>query len=459
MPSTDHIHRASRLVAERTDLKDVFRATERLRQLSVQVVIDPACAGAAAFESAVLTIVNAGHRTLLGGVYVVAPPISPMVSPLGKGRSLAEAVVAFGGAVVQQPAPDVPTIFVGYSPCFPTSAVSVRLELCGWTAVVSRTDNPAVFGPSDALPIAGVLGGAIALSEVFSHAMGLHFDACQRQIGFSLWNPDPAYDWRRASEEPVVRELPGSLWMVGLGHLGQGYLWALSTLQYVAAKEVEVWLQDDDRIGKETISTGLLAFDSDIGQMKTRVAAAHLEQLGFRTRIVERRLTRSNALDSDAPTLLLAAVDSSFSRIGIMEACHASDAIRSIIDVGLGAQSGDFDQMTLHGSPFSETDMTRLLEGKRREEQRADSHSGTAMLEEIATASALDACGLVRLANTAVGVPFVGAAAGAIVIAEILRRLANRPPTRAFSFDLRNPGLRLPSAVHSSRDRNFTFAN
>jgi hypothetical protein len=457
MGSPDHIHRASRLVAERTDEKDVFRAAEQLRRLAVQVVIDPSCIASAAFESAILTIVNAGHRTLLGGVQVVAPPNSTTVSRLGMGRTLAEAVVAFGGTVVDRPAPGVPTIVVGFSRSVPLAPASVRLELCRWTAAVSPADGPAVFSANDALPLAGVLGGAIALSEVFDHAIGLHNDACQRQIGLSLWNPDPAYDWRNASEEPTVRALPDSLWLIGLGHLGQGYLWALSTLQYNTPEDVEIWLQDDDRVGTETISTGLLSFEGDIGQMKTRAVATRLEQVGFCTRIIERRLTRGNARGGDTPTLILAGVDSSSSRIEIVEAFRSADPAPSIIDVGLGAQTNDFDQLTLHASPFGDADLNRLHEAQRREAQRAVALARTAVLEQIAAASSLDACGLIRLASIAVGVPYVGAAAGAIVVAEILRRLANSAPTRAFSFDLRNPDLRLAPAVHSSPDHHITF--
>ena len=49
----------------------------------------------------------------------------------------------------------------------------------------------------------------------------------RRVIGFSLFGGAPGeahHDWRSATS------LPGEAWLIGLGNLGQAYLWALSLL-------------------------------------------------------------------------------------------------------------------------------------------------------------------------------------------------------------------------------------
>ena len=55
--------------------------------------------------------------------------------------------------------------------------------------------------------------------------------AGRRSLGLSLWNP--ATYWLDADDsEPLVINLPSRLWIIGLGNLGQAFLWALALLPY-----------------------------------------------------------------------------------------------------------------------------------------------------------------------------------------------------------------------------------
>jgi len=455
----EHLHRANRLIAELAGDRDIFRASERLRRLAVQVILDPACSGSPALEAALLTIVNAGHRTLLGGVYVVSPPRSATRTLMGMRMELPSAIRALGGQVINAPLEGVPIIAVGGGVPAMRSNVGVRVEVDGWAAGVTPIRESPLPGAPPALPLAGIFGGAIAVSEIFSAALALHPEACERQIGFSLWEPDPSRDWRICSPGPVVRALPSSMWLIGIGHLGQAYLWALSSLPYDVPGDVEIWLQDDDRIGGESKSTGLLVGNEDLGKMKTRVAASRMESAGFRTRIVERRLAGTCSVGEDAPRLILGGVDSPASRLAIAEAVRSDASPRVVIDVGLGAEPTDFDQLVVHSSPLTPHDEQRLRDADGRVRERAQKVAESTVFGAIAEASGLDRCGMFRLAEIAVGVPYVGAAAGAIAVAEILRRLAGARPVKGLSVDLRNLGFGLAPLHHDMLTSRIPFTD
>lgn len=456
----DHIHRASRLISELRGERNIFRATDHLRRLAVQVVLDPNCGQLPAMEAALLTVVNAGSRTMLGGVYVVNPPCSPTLTPLGLGLSLRDAIESLGGIVRSEAMSDLPVIAIGNNADYRTSKRGVRVEVAGWTGAVVPVGAPPVLRFADSLPIAGVLAGALAVSEVFAAVMELHPEACERSIGLSLWEVGAGCDWRKGDNGPPLRALPNRLWIIGLGHLGQAYLWALSSLSFRTPEDVEVWLQDDDRIGPESKSTGLLVQDGDTGQMKTRVAAARLERIGFRTRIIERRVTAACRVSGDdVPPIVLAGVDSPLSRIAITQALTGGGSPPAIIDLGLGVDPTDFDQIAIHSSPFSDADLDRLRGADTRGRERANRIAETFVFGEIAKASSLDTCGIVRLADIAVGVPYVGAAAGAIAIGEVLRRLAGAPAVRINSFNLRQLDLRVSPAFHHSHQQGMGFTH
>ena len=70
--------------------------------------------------------------------------------------------------------------------------------------------------------------------------------ACRRAIGLNLWRP--AQDWRSAEFGPTLDRLPSSAWIVGMGNLGQAYLWTLGFLPY-GDFAPEIILQDFDITG------------------------------------------------------------------------------------------------------------------------------------------------------------------------------------------------------------------
>jgi hypothetical protein len=58
-----------------------------------------------------------------------------------------------------------------------------------------------------ALPIAGILAGALAVAEVFQQLRGSNAAAGRREVGLSLWRPE--IDWRnQAAIGPAIKRLP-----------------------------------------------------------------------------------------------------------------------------------------------------------------------------------------------------------------------------------------------------------
>jgi hypothetical protein len=303
-----------------------------------------------------------------------------------------------------------------------------------------------------------VFGGALALSEVFAFVLQLHDDAGRRQTGLSLWDLDPTANLRDAAIGPDVKYWPSKLWLIGLGHLGQAFLWSLASLAFPKPGDVEIMLQDWDVVGEENHSTGLLIEVPSIGQQKTRVADQWLAVRGFRTRLVERQFASGWAIQPDDPSVLLVGVDSGTVRAEIARATATALTGLTHIDVGLGPTSSDFDDIILHAAPFR----TSVTEGwdtaVARMAAKTDAAVASEALRAVGDANGLDTCGMVRFAQISTGVPYVGAAAAAIAVAEILRRLSGAAPLSTVSARLRDltRGLTPRIAITATAPVEFT---
>ena len=102
-------------------------------------------------------------------------------------------------------------------------------------------------------PLAGIAVAAIAVGELFADFAGINITATRRVLAMSLWRPDLPFEHPDAVGMQLA-ELPLSLGVFGLGHLGQAYLWALGVLPYRDPAEVGLVLQDIDIITKSWVS-------------------------------------------------------------------------------------------------------------------------------------------------------------------------------------------------------------
>ena len=134
-----------------------------------------------------------------------------------------------------------------------------------------------------------------------------------RAIG-ALWRLHRQGRYLRTGEgqkAPRFREafLPGALWLIGLGNLGQAYLWALSGLPFADPGSVSLVLQDKDTVSEENWATSVLVKAETYGALKTKVAEDWASAKGFRVRRIDRWLTARDRVEDDDPRLALSGVD------------------------------------------------------------------------------------------------------------------------------------------------------
>jgi hypothetical protein len=375
--------------------------------------------GSIAHQATVLTIVNSAVRAFRGGVEVVLARDCDLATGWYRGETLSSAVVALGGRIVGNLSSDHPTLCVGDPACAPKGAVVLRAVVSGWrAAVIEGSASPVDEG--GAVVLAGVAAGGIAVAEAFEWRRGSNLFAGRRSNGVSLWRPDLPWQTGEATGPSDVTYAPNGWWLVGLGHLGQGYLWSIGMLPYADPSAVHLLLQDDDHITVANESTGLLLSPGSATDLtrtlKTRHLAALLEERGFQTTITERRLAPGDGPRGDEPALALIGVDNPDTR----RALSSTKGFELIVDAGLGGGASEYLDMSIHAFPASRVS-TEIRSWQGAAETRAAAVGQPAYADRIARTR--DECGTVEIAGRAVAASFVGATAGALVVTEAVRAL------------------------------------
>ncbi|MEJ2436280.1 MAG: hypothetical protein P8Y53_25210, partial [Pseudolabrys sp.] len=263
----------------------------------------------------------------------------------------------------------------------------------------------------------------------FLYVQGQMPVAGRRSVGFSLWQP-ARKDWLAPDgDAPALRYLPSNLWLIGLGHLGQAYLWALGLLPFPDPTGASLILQDTDRITPSTWSTSILTDTAMAGAMKTRAMASWAEQRGFATRIHERLFDASFARRDDEPAIAFCGIDNALGRRALDRV-----GLAFVVEAGLGRGHRDFRTVRLHTLPGSRPASEIWKSGGDGEDV-----SGRAAYQRMLKEGTLDACGITLLAGKAVGAPFVGAVAASFAVAEVLRLLHGGPLHHLIDLDLQSP--------------------
>jgi hypothetical protein len=429
----DHLHRTVKIEIDEGRASSVEEAMELVASYVLQVQIGEGVERSPAAEATLLTILNTGHRAFLGGVKVWAEDDPVLNSTWAEGRTLSEAVTAFGGELVSKLEGEHPTLVIG-EPASPLmGSIILYATYAGWSGGV--VEHPTDCLSSDhEFALAGVLAGALGVSEAFQHIRG-NQEAGRRSVGLSLWSPE--LDWRAPEAEgPLCKFLPSELWLLGLGHLGQAYCWGLGFLPYVNPTDVMLYLLDYDIVVKANESTGLLVEQGVLGKTKARVVAERMEKLGFQTRISERAFDKHTQRTAEEPALALAGFDTPVPRRELEDA----NFVR-IVDAGLGAGVNHYYEMVLHSFP-SGLHARDAFEAASMASRRPEQPAYQEMVKERVSAGETEGeakCGILEIAGRTVGASFVGAVAAALVIAETLRILAHGPRYEVIDLSLRSP--------------------
>ncbi|RUV97273.1 hypothetical protein [Mesorhizobium sp.] len=418
--------RRSRIVKVITDAagseRDFDQAAAALDAVHIAVVIKGVAIATAAVQAAVVTALNTAVKCF-GKATLVCPHNPPLEAKLALGRDL-WAVAEACGAQVSALLPSSVTHIVAIGET-PVAGAFVRCWWNGWSAGVLPGWDDELCGDAGN-PLSGVFAGALAVREVFANAIGRRHSV-NRRAAISLWQP-----WLQEGEPepvPTVLTLPRSLWLVGLGHLGQGFLWSLA---FLPADGTHAILQDDQTVGEENVGTGLvtqvLDFEKEI--KKARVAARWLEGAGWTTSLIERRNYGDLRLTDSDPPVILTSLDEPTARVAIAKAGHSF-----MIDAGVGHGAFDFEIGQIRVVPKgADTDGLWAHAAKPK--------NIDAMLETPAYrehARKFDGCGTFILAEASAAVPFVGAAIGALTIAQLLRVASMCSTPRIMQVELNAP--------------------
>jgi len=391
-------------------------------------------------QAALLTGVALARRVFLGGVSVTGALDVPLSVPLPLGATLAEAIIKLGGHL-SQPEINSPTVFIGGEPQPRCDGFHIRTTFASWCGGIVPAYVAGPLADEAAMPLAPVLAVALAVNEAFLFVRRETPAAGHRILGLSLWRPDSRSDWLAGNvDEPELRFLPSRLWLIGLGHLGQAYLWALSLLPYPNPSGLELVLQDIDVITPSTESTSILSDASLVRQRKTRAMAAWAEQRGFETTIYERLLDASFTRQEGEPVVALCGLDNIVGRQALDKA-----GFDFVVEAGLGHGYRDFRTLRLHTLPGARS-AAEIWKPITLAEDVGDHAAYQKMLKE----GELDRCGVTLLAGIAVGAPFVGAIAACLVVSEVLRLLHGGPLHKLIDLDLQSIEHR--TAILQTRD-------
>ena len=435
---TLHLRR-SRVTKALTDagLAATFPDAEaRLDAVDACIVLGGDQASSRAGQAAVLTAVATAFKCFGRISLAIEASNPPLLLDFPLGATLVDAATALGARIVDTaPVGTTHRITVGGRPAGREWSVA-----CWWDRWLSGLRTEAAGCGDSRLGLAGVYAGALAVRQIFASVLvGPRF--IPRDSTLSLWEP-----WTAAPADlgPTRFTAPNSLWMVGLGHLGQGFVWNLLTLPYSGPRHAV--LQDDQRIGVENEPTSLLVVEPGEHRRKVRLAAGWLDPAGWETRLIERRHQGDIQLTADDPPLLLCGLDDVRPRRIL-----ADLGFDYMIDAGIGHGPGDFEGLQIRTIPKGAS--SAGLWNAPPPPRVLDDLLGKAAYRALEAQA--QGCGAYTLADGSVAVPFVGAATGALTITQAIRLSSMKPAGALIQLGLAAPEMQIDGGLHPAPATSF----
>jgi len=403
----DNFNRTALLLAH--ELGDAVEGAGRQHRSRVLIVAGSDVCTTRNGHAALLTAVKTAVRAFGAVGVALTDSAAEVLGGPEKGLSLASAVIGEGAQLVdvETAAFDDSVIVLGECPHAATPrATWLTAYWTGWTAAAAPTGDLArAQVPIDGNVLAAIAAGALVVAERFFTLLpSPELGVGRRLVEVDLWEPDGT----SYVPPPTLAYSPALWWLLGLGHLGQGFAHAISWLDFAAPSEIQVVLQDTQVTVSANHSTGVLTPAGSEGERKTRIAAAALDKCGYETVIVERRMTRFTPAQREDMHVALVGVDNLATRREIDDYNW-----RTAIDVGIGSGARDFAGITIMRFPGRPSAEVPAWKSEPHQSGRRPKLS----------APGLDACGLTELNGVAVGASFVGAIAGALAVAEACRAL------------------------------------
>ena len=409
--NTDTFNRLSLGIIEK-DKCSPEEAINKLQSLQLNLICTDIINTSLPLQAALLTAINTGKRAFLGGVYIKMPNEVKCLLPWPGKEYLNDIAVELGATISNEINNKNFCLTFGLPGSIDDNCMQV---VCNdWQAGILTNGESMVFEQTGTVPTAGVFAGGLAVFLAFLKMSGINIAACDNSNGISLWRPD--LHWLDSNAKgPQVEFLPEKYWILGLGHLGQAYLWNIGLLPYNQSQAVTILLQDDDKIVDANWSAGLLSEIKHRNLYKTRLCGSWLEARGFETIITERRFDANTQRINQEPFVALCGFDSASSRLPLENA-----GFDLIVETGLGSSLSTFDIIALHTFPDASKTPNDLW--GIEDETKTDINE---VVYDILKNLHDDECGIVPLtiSGKSLSASFVGACSGALVIAELLRGL------------------------------------
>lgn len=390
MNLAESLNRTMKLAMDEGRVQSYQEAIELFRSFRIRLRVAPGFSCTPGIEAAILTLLRAGPKTFLGGVELVGPLDERCTLAWFAGKSLGEVAAECGASVGQDADIRLPTICVGAGAAAADGFwLGLAVEADGFvlTPDVSRPS------PVDASVEAGVAGAGAALNQAFQHIYRKTPQAGQRDVAFRF----PTTDRQAARRD---------LWVVGLGHLGQAYLWTMM-LKGGHARPALVRLTDDDKVSTSSLSTCLLVDAADVGRKKVNAVAARLEGLGVKVERDPARVDLDAGPVTSAQPLCVVTVDNLALRRSL-DRVHGA----VVLEAGIGDGVDRFTRVQAHAFPGRRL-ARDIWAGEDPKASRSVDISKPAyrsFLEESG-----DKCGTTLVAGRSIATPFVGAFAGAVL--------------------------------------------
>jgi len=418
----DSFHRLMKLLVDSGECATLEEAIATFAGYGVRLILSDDVASSPAQQIIALTVINTAARSFQGNVHIGAAHDLVLTVPGFEGMPLSEFASWAGVNPGRVPTETWPEIHVDARQGAARRAV-LKPWASGWTFGIGGPSAPSSAAVAPTFVPACVAAGALAVSETFSMLRRDNPYAGRRAVSFSLWsmNADAAQPPKGASTA-----LDEGLWLIGLGHLGQAYCWVLGMMADIL--KGPLMLQDVDVVTASTITTSVLSAPADVKRKKTRIVADWMEHRGFDTRLVERRFDAATRMAAEEPMTALFGVDNPTAR----RVCEGA-GFSLVLDAGLGSGYKDFRSLRIRVFP-GDSAANRIWAASEEAVVAALAPAYQAML-----AAGREPCGVTTLATRAVGAPFVGCYAAAVLVAELLRRRAGLTGNSVVDINLRNP--------------------
>ena len=99
----EHLHRLAKLALDSGEVSSVEKALELFSNYSIHIHAGTSVGKSPAQQAALLTAVNSARRALLGSITISGLGDAPLLVPIAKASSFAEAISSLGGQVTERP--------------------------------------------------------------------------------------------------------------------------------------------------------------------------------------------------------------------------------------------------------------------------------------------------------------------------------------------------------------------